>query len=546
MADLPTSWSDPLHQVALRAMIRAECSPYRVTADETHWIVDDARSAIVVYVAGRSAAAIETLVREHVANFPRGGLDFVFVGGDDGVRDAMKRGLEGVTKRAVGLAHVNGEGKLWTERTHGAIEASLEAMLANGVPGADPVEAIGEEMSRAHEAARVRLEALREFARRVKGPPAYATIALIAALVVIFACEWMFGKASVPTLVRMGGCVADRVKHGEPWRVLSSALLHANVVHILFNSISLFSLGGLYERLIGRGRYLTLFVAAAIGAGIASTIATPNAVMIGASGGIFGLLGASAAIALKPRDLIPADVMPRFRRDVWGNLLLMVVYSLKSGVSWPAHLGGGIVGFVLMITGVIAPDVSKPDSRRGWKIPGAIAVALLVASFALALAKGRPWAPTHAVWQRQALPGTTLSAELPGPLHVQARHDTVKEFLAGDINEDGFVVSVLVQSVDPLETEADRMQAAEQIRAREGGLAHPEDTQPAGSPQITTIDGFPVVAQDATASNGSRFRNFVQVRAHTVVSVQMVSREDAPSGVDDVPRRVLDSITGEP
>ncbi len=83
---------------------------------------------------------------------------------------------------------------------------------------------------------------------------------------------------------------------GEIWRLLSHAFLHGSVVHLLVNSISLFSLGGMLERLLGWRRFLVLYTVSALAGGLASAFVGGARLSVGASGAIFGLLGATFAL----------------------------------------------------------------------------------------------------------------------------------------------------------------------------------------------------------------------------------------------------------
>ena len=124
----------------------------------------------------------------------------------------------------------------------------------------------------------------------------------------------------------------------EWWRLVSAAFLHGSVLHLAFNMYVLFALGPTLERILGHGRYLTLYLLAAIGGAVASyAFSSPNTLSVGASGAIFGLMGA----------LVVAG--RRLRFDVTQVLVLIgvniVIGFLPGGnVDWRAHLGGLVTG----------------------------------------------------------------------------------------------------------------------------------------------------------------------------------------------------------
>jgi membrane associated rhomboid family serine protease len=128
--------------------------------------------------------------------------------------------------------------------------------------------------------------------------------------------------------------------NGEWWRLLSAAFLHGSFLHIAFNMYVLFALGPTLERILGHWRYLILYVLAAIGGSVASyVISDMNTVSVGASGAIFGLMGA----------LVVAG--RRLKYDVTQVLVLLginvAIGFFSPGVDWRAHLGGLVTGAIV-------------------------------------------------------------------------------------------------------------------------------------------------------------------------------------------------------
>lgn len=127
---------------------------------------------------------------------------------------------------------------------------------------------------------------------------------------------------------------------GEWWRLLTAAFLHGSFLHIAFNMYVLFALGPTLERILGHGRYLVLYVLAALGGAVASYVFSDfRTVSVGASGAIFGLMGA----------LIVAG--RRLRYDIGQVVVLLlinvVIGFISPGVDWRAHLGGLVTGAVV-------------------------------------------------------------------------------------------------------------------------------------------------------------------------------------------------------
>jgi len=124
----------------------------------------------------------------------------------------------------------------------------------------------------------------------------------------------------------------------EPWRMLTVSLVHSDrsFFHILFNMYSLFVLGPLLESLVGRARFAAIYVLSTLGGSVAVLWLAPLTAVVGASGAIFGLLGAFFVIQ---------------RRLGGSSIQLVVIIAINlglgfvvPGVSWQAHVGGLLVG----------------------------------------------------------------------------------------------------------------------------------------------------------------------------------------------------------
>ncbi|HTW83156.1 MAG TPA: rhomboid family intramembrane serine protease [Candidatus Sulfotelmatobacter sp.] len=132
------------------------------------------------------------------------------------------------------------------------------------------------------------------------------------------------------------------LQDGSWWRIVTGAFLHVNLLHIGVNMIALFQVGTIVEMLFGRVRYALLYVLAMLGSGLLVVFATPDLPTVGASGAIFGLFGAllAAGLRLGPRGrLLIRNVIPVI------VLNLVITFTVPS-ISWAAHVGGLVTGFV--------------------------------------------------------------------------------------------------------------------------------------------------------------------------------------------------------
>ncbi|MDV9177191.1 rhomboid family intramembrane serine protease [Streptomyces sp. W16] len=171
----------------------------------------------------------------------------------------------------------------------------------------------------------------------------------------------LIGQAYVPVLGSVQG-----VAQGQPYRLLTAMFLHGSPIHIIFNMMSLWWIGGPLEAALGRARYLALyFVSGLAGSALTYLLAAPNSPSLGASGAIFGLFGATAVL------------MRRLRYDMRPVIALLVINLIFtfgwSNIAWQAHIGGLVAG---VITGYAM--VHAPRERRALIQYGTCAVVLVV------------------------------------------------------------------------------------------------------------------------------------------------------------------------
>lgn len=198
-------------------------------------------------------------------------------------------------------------------------------------------------------------------------PP--VTLAIIAITAGIhFLGEALFGPELTARLVHFSPLVAA----GEWWRIFTAALLHASLTHLLFNMWALYVLGPQIERGVGPGPFLALYVAGAGMGGVAAQAFTGGPfAAVGASGAVFGLFGVWLNLAVRRRN----TAYGRSLLSQFGFLLLInaALPLLIPSISWQAHLGGFITGFVV---GEIWSRIKGPRAEQ-FRIAVAVAVAIL-------------------------------------------------------------------------------------------------------------------------------------------------------------------------
>jgi membrane associated rhomboid family serine protease len=157
----------------------------------------------------------------------------------------------------------------------------------------------------------------------------------------------------------------------EPWRMLTAGFLHSqgSFMHIALNMYSLYILGSVLEPLLGKLRFLTLYLLAIFGGSVAVLlIDNPISMVLGASGGIFGLMGAYFIIL-------------RSLGQSGGQVTAIIGFNLIIGflpgmnIAWQAHVGGLVVGG--LVAYVYAKTRSSNDKAKQRLYIGAIVAGLL-------------------------------------------------------------------------------------------------------------------------------------------------------------------------
>ena len=222
----------------------------------------------------------------------------------------------------------------------------------------------------------------------------YATWALLAINAAMFLIAQVSGgSTNVLVLLDLGAMQGQAIAAGEYWRLLTAVFLHSGWMHLGLNCFGLFVFGQQLEQLYGHGRYVALYLLAGLAGSVASyalnlSLAS-NAIGVGASGAIFGVLGGLVAFFMSHRDRL-GDMG---RRTLIGLLLLAginLAYGLATqGVDNYAHMGGLVAGVllglafsphyrpVLNVFGLVSQVVdSNSIIRRWWALPvvGAVLV----------------------------------------------------------------------------------------------------------------------------------------------------------------------------
>jgi rhomboid protease GluP len=220
-----------------------------------------------------------------------------------------------------------------------------------------------------------------------QSPKVPVTVALVAINTLVFIATLLAGAEWLVPVGKMqiawGSNFAPYTADGEWWRFFTSLFIHFGIAHLILNMIALFMFGPLVERLYGSVNYLSIYLLAGVAGGLASISWQPDVNSAGASGAIFGILGALVAAQLRAGDTFPVDIL----RPIRDTTLLYLGLSLYAGFKYKgidnaAHLGGVAAGFLIglaaarPITG--ESSYSRRDLRRSVQLVSVAVVVLAV------------------------------------------------------------------------------------------------------------------------------------------------------------------------
>lgn len=217
-------------------------------------------------------------------------------------------------------------------------------------------------------------------------PSVWSATAVVGVNVAVWLVQVAMGvpplQPSPEVLLQWGGnSAAAVVLDGQVWRLLTATMLHGGLMHLALNMFGLWEPGRQLARQIGNGQFLLVYLASALCGSAASLHFSAQAsVSIGASGAVFGVLGALVASSWKHRSELPALSSKR----LWSGPGLFLVYALVQGfgsarVDNAAHVGGLLAGLLLGLLLVVRFDAERPQDR----IPQATLGALLAAAAVL-------------------------------------------------------------------------------------------------------------------------------------------------------------------
>jgi rhomboid protease GluP len=295
--------------------------------------------------------------------------------------------------------------------------------------------------------------------------PPTATVALLVAMGVYYAMATIAGGAgNLAVLVAFGANFGPLVTAGETWRLVASIFLHAGLLHLVLNAWALFVLGRNLEAFYGGWRFLFLFLISGL-CGAAASAWSSRAISVGASGGVFGLLGASITFAFRWRAALPRRIVKAMGTALlpWVALNLLLGFLIPR-IDVAAHVGGLAAGAILAV--FVVPDVIH--ELRGLAPPPP----RMVASVCLSLLVVAAFAAGDNIFRMRGPDGAVLDPRVVAALADMDRREALQN-LEDALERDSANPELLLARADVRTAAADWEGAIADYREALAGL--PDD-----------------------------------------------------------------------
>lgn len=196
------------------------------------------------------------------------------------------------------------------------------------------------------------------------------TYGIMSICIIVFALMYILGNGSLDnlTLLQFGANLDILTKNGEYFRLITCAFLHIGVVHLIFNMYALYIIGPQVESFFGKIKFLSIYLISAVSASILSLAFNTNTISAGASGAIFGLLGALLYFGYHYRVYLGNVI----RSQIIPIIVINLIFGFTmTGIDNAAHIGG-LIGGVLASMALGVPE----KSNKTEKLNGLIVLAI--------------------------------------------------------------------------------------------------------------------------------------------------------------------------
>jgi membrane associated rhomboid family serine protease len=171
-------------------------------------------------------------------------------------------------------------------------------------------------------------------------------------LLVVYVFQFLLGDV----LIANFALFAPSVANGQWWLLITAGFLHGSIIHLLFNVYILWVLGSQLENIVGKSKFIIIYFGSLLGGSLASYLFSPfGSYSIGASGAIFGLMGAMLVVGRK-RNLDISQITTLV-------VINVVIGFVLSGIDWRAHLGGLAAGAFITWVLINATSLKGKNQR---------------------------------------------------------------------------------------------------------------------------------------------------------------------------------------
>jgi membrane associated rhomboid family serine protease len=207
--------------------------------------------------------------------------------------------------------------------------------------------------------------------RTMSGEPTL-TYVLIGINVIVGIGSLLGGGAGADSssLTDDGGVSQATIADGDYWRLVTAGFLHAGPFHLLTNMLALWILGSIVEPALGKWRFALVYFVALLCGSFGALLLSPDSLTVGASGAVFGLMGAAAIVARnRGLNLMESGL------GIWIGLNLLITFTIPN-ISIGGHIGGLVGGVVAALLLLELPEHARvPDI-----VPALACVAIAVAA----------------------------------------------------------------------------------------------------------------------------------------------------------------------
>ena len=186
------------------------------------------------------------------------------------------------------------------------------------------------------------------------------------------------GSVGGSELIREGAVSSFAIEQGDYWRLVTAGFLHAGFFHLFFNMFSLYILGTMLEPAIGKLRFGLIYFVSLLAGSFGALLLEPDSLTVGASGAIFGLMGA-AVVVLRNRGIPLMDS----GLGIWIGLNLLITFTVPN-ISIGGHIGGLVGGALAALVLFDLRDALRVPESVGALMAAAVGVAAVAGSIVVA------------------------------------------------------------------------------------------------------------------------------------------------------------------